>query len=203
MALLLLAAAAQAAVITPDTATASSEFSTNYRAIYTIDGSGFTGPVTPTSLHDDYAVRNHWTTDGSAPLNEFIDWGFSTPQTLGTIYIWNHRSNNIANNSGYEVTLFDLTLFDSLNNVLLTLNDVALLPDTDAAQTIAFTLTNNVSRVRLDVEQTQSSTNYTGLAEVRFDTSSVGGPSDVPEPSTLGMAGLAAAGLALVRRRRQ
>lgn len=196
------AATVQAAVITPDTATASSEFSTQYRALYTIDGSGIAGPVTPSSLHGNYAVNNHWTTDGTAPLDEFINWGFNTPQTLGTIYIWNHRSNIIANNPGYDVTLFDLTLFDSSNNILLFLDNVALLPDTDAAQTIAFTLTNNVSRVRLDVEQTQSSVNFTGLAEVRFDTTSVGGPSPVPEPSTYGMAAMALAALAWAKQRR-
>ncbi|MCC6540085.1 MAG: PEP-CTERM sorting domain-containing protein [Bryobacterales bacterium] len=197
------AATAQAAVITPDTASASSEFSTQYRALYTIDGSGFAGPVTPSSLHADYATNNHWTTDGTAPLDEFIDWGFNAPQTLGTIYIWNHRSNIIANNSGYEVTLFDLMLFDSANNILLNLDNVSLLPDTDASQAIAFTLTNNVSRVRLAVEQTQSSTNYTGLAEVRFDTTSVGASSPVPEPSTYGMAAVAMAVFGWARRRRR
>jgi hypothetical protein len=196
---LLMAVGLEAAIITPDTATASSQFNANFAAVNTINGSGLTAPITPSSVHANYANGNHWTTDGSNPTDEFIDWGFNTPQTIGTIYIWNHRSNSIAANSGYEPTLFDLILFDASNTVLLTLNNVALLPDVATAQTISFALTNNVSRVRFDVEQTQSSTNYTGLAEVRFDTTSVA--SQVPEPATVSLiaAGL---GLACVARRR-
>lgn len=197
----LMATSLQAAMITPDTATASSDFGTtlNFAAINTINGSGLTGPITPASVHANYASGNHWTTDGTGPLDEWIEWGFNAPQTLGTIYIWNHRSNAIAANPGYEPVLFDLTLFDSSNNVLLFLNDVALLPDVATAQTISFALTGSVSRVRFDVEQTQSSTTYTGLAEVRFDSTGV---SAVPEPSTLSLlaSGL---GLAFLLRRKK
>lgn len=203
-AVFLLATGLQASMITPDTATASSQFGSGsgYVAMNTINGSGLTGPITPSSTHATYASGNHWTTDGSSPLDEWIEWGFNTPQTLGAIYIWNHRSNGIANNAGYEPTLFDLTLYDAANNPLLTLNDVALLPDVATAQTISFTLTSNVSRVRFDVEQTQSSTNYTGLAEVRFDTTT--GGSEVPEPSTVSLiAGGLGLGFLLRRRARR
>lgn len=203
-ALLLLAPSLQAAIITPDTATASSQFGSgsSYAPINTINGSGLTAPITPSSLHANYASSsggNHWTTDGTNPLDEWIEWGFNTAQTIGGIYIWNHRSNNIANNSGYEPVLFDLTLYDGANNPLLTLNDVALLPDVASAQTISFALTSNVSRVRFDVEQTQSSRNYTGLAEVRFDTTSPA--SEVPEPTTVSLI-TGSLGLALLIRRR-
>lgn len=197
-----MAASLQASsIVTPDTATASSDFGStlSYAAINTINGSGLTAPITPSLAHANYAAGNHWTTDGSSPLDEWIEWGFNTPQTLGTIYIWNHRSNNIAANPGYEPILFDLTLFDASNNVLLFLNNVALLPDVATAQAITFALTGNVSRVRFDVEQTQSSTTYTGLAEVRFDSTVV---STVPEPSTISLLG-SGLGLAFLLRRKK
>jgi hypothetical protein len=81
------------------------------------------------------------------------------------------------------VTVFDLTLFDGSNNILLSLNDQALAPDNAFAQRIDFALTSNVSRVRFDIEAVQSSPNFTGLAEVAFDTQSYLAPA-IPEPAS-------------------
>ena len=158
-------------IIQPDTAVASSEYSSSYQATNTIDGSGLSDPLLGSNtVHDLYRPGNHWTSAGTAPRDQLIDWGFNTPQNLDEIYIWNHQSTvGPAANPGYDVTLFDLTLFDAADNILLTLDDVALQPDTNAAQTFSFGQTvANVSRVRFEIEDVQSSTNYTGLAEVGF-----------------------------------
>ena len=165
-------AVADGSFIQPDTAVASSQYSRSYQATNTIDGSGLSDPLLGSNaIHDPYSYDNHWTSArGTAPRDQLIDWGFNTPQNLDEIYIWNHQSNpGIADNPGYEVTLFDLTLFDAADNILLTLDDVALQPDTNAAQTFSFGQTvANVSRVRFEIEDVQSSTTYTGLAEVGF-----------------------------------
>lgn len=170
--------------IQPDTAVASSEFTASFdgRAVHTIDGSGLPAGFGPSDSHSAYASGNHWTTaSGTTPTTQFITWGFATPQILDTIYIWNHQSNAPpANNTGYDVTLFDLTLFDVTNTVLLSLNDVALAPDTAIAQAFSFGgPIAGVSSVRFDVEAVQSSPTFTGLAEVGFNL--------IPEPSSLAL----------------
>lgn len=186
--------AANAAFVQPDTATASSEFNADFAAVHTINGSGLPVGYDETSAHANYANGNHWTTRGSNPaVNEFIEWGFSSDQTLYGMYVWNHRSNVISVNPNYDVTLFDLTLFDALNNVLLHLDDVSLTPDSDLAQTFAFTgPINNVRRVLFDVEQTQGSSFYTGLAEVGFETEAF---ATITAPATLPLFALSMAGL--------
>jgi hypothetical protein len=183
--LALAGAQAQAVVFKPTGAAASSIFNGNYIAANTINGTGLTGGgLDITEAHATYTQGNHWTTaSGTNPLTQWIDWTFATPVTMGAAYIWNHRSNNIASNGGYEPTLFDLTFFDSDNQILRFLDNRALAPDNAFAQRIDFALTSNVSRVRFDIEAVQSSPNFTGLAEVAFDTQSYLAPA-IPEPAS-------------------
>ena len=199
-----------AMVVNADSASASSFYAAGYEPENTIDGSGL-GTVNwstdnPTAIsHGAYASGsdNHWTSGASTnPLNQWITWSFNSAQTLGGIYIWNHQSSSgHASNSGYEPTLFDLTLYDSSNTAILFLNDVALLPDTAVAQLIGFnTLVSGISSIRFDVEATQSSPSYTGLAEVRFETDLV---SAVPLPAALPLLGCALGALGLFGRRRK
>ena len=182
---------ASAAFIRPDTATASSEFSSNFLAEYTIDGSRLPVGFDQNDLHGPYTFgNNHWTSASrTTPTDQFIEWGFDNPQTLGTIYIWNHQSTRPpANNTGYDVTLFDLTLFDDFDNVLYSSNNLQLAPNTYNAQVFSFgRAISNVSRVLFEIEAVQSSPNFTGLAEVGFDTTAV------PEPLTILGAGTAIA----------
>jgi hypothetical protein len=205
---------AQAAVVKPDTARASSEFSATYRAENTINGTGLTGDGTDvTEAHAPYsnayeakvdAFGNHWTTRGSAILDQWIVWAFDTPTLLGGIYIWNHESGGgLASNSGYEPTLFDLELFDANGNSLFRLDDEMLEPDNTFAQAFSFGDHYLVTEARFDVEAVQSSTNYTGLAEVAFDTEVIGGTTVVPVPAALPLlaTGLAALGAVRLRRR--
>ena len=164
---------ARAILIQPDTATASSEFSSGYLATNTINGSGLPSGFDISDTHANYAVGNHWTSaTGTTPTDQFISWGFITPQTLDTIYIWNHLSSQpLAANTGYDVTLFDLTLLNSSGGTLLSLNDAALTPDTNTSQSFSFGgAIPEVATVIFDVETVQSSPNFTGLAEVAFNS---------------------------------
>jgi hypothetical protein len=193
-----LAASATAhALIIPDTVSASSEFNANYLAINTINGSGLPAGYDETSAHANYSTGNHWTTSAGDVTSAFITWGFNTPQSLGGIYIWTHRSNIIAANPGYEPTLFDLTLRDAGSNILLFLDDITMAPDTANAQFFSFGAAfANVSSVRFDVEAVQNpASTYTGLAEVAFTA--------IPEPTTFApIAGMIALAFAAGRRSR-
>jgi PEP-CTERM motif len=176
---------ATADLVRPDSAVASTEFTSGFdgAAVNTINGTGLPAGFSPTDPHAPYASGNHWTTTGGPPAAEFISWGFTAAQTLDTIHIWNHQSTTPpASNAGYDVTSFDLTLFDALDGVLLTLNDLSLAPDTAVAQSFSFGgPVTGVRRVRFDIEAVQSSPSFTGLAEVAFNSV----PAAVPEPSSM------------------
>ena len=179
MSIVLLAGSACASLVVPDTATPSSQFAGGFNgaAINTINGSGLPVGYGPSDPHAAYASGNHWTTaTATNPLDGFIVWGFNSPQVLDAIYIWNHQSTQPpAGNAGYDVTLFDLTLRDGSNNLLLFLDNLSLSADTSTAQTFSLGgAVANVSSVRFDIEGVQSSPNFTGLAEVAFNS--------VPEP---------------------
>jgi len=183
-------------IIAPDSVTASSEFTAGFdgAAINTINGSGLPGAFTLSSSHAAYASGNHWTTTGGNPVGEFIVWSFASPKLLSAMHVWNHQSSPNADNPGYDVTQFDLTLLDSSSNVLLALNNVALAPDTSIAQTFNFGVNvANVSSVRFVIDSTQSSPSFTGLGEVRFTA--------VPEPSSMGLCAIVAC-IGLMTRRR-
>lgn len=195
-------APAEAVLIQPDTATASSYYDANYDPGNTIDGSGLPAGFGPADAHAAYSVHNHWTTfPGTQPGNAWIAWGFNTAQTLDRIHVWNHLSTvPPAANSGYDVVLFDLTLFDAADSVLLHLEDVPLAPDTSTGQTFLFGgPISGVRSVRFDVEQNQSPTAafpYTGLAEVAFENV----PAAVPESgSTLVLAAMAVLAISAAR----
>lgn len=198
-----------AATFSANSATASSFFDGNYVPTNTIDGSGLPGGFGPSDIHANYAQGNHWTTaSGTDPLDQFIEWGFTTAQTLGGIYIWNHLSNIIASNAEYEPTLFDLTLKDSGGNTIIFFDDVGLTPDTAGASE-SFTFDApilNVSSVLFEVEQTQGSPSFTGLAEVLFDDSVISGAdvtlSAIPLPAGVWMLLAGIGGLAGARRLR-
>jgi hypothetical protein len=206
-ALLALYATAHATVIQPDTAVASSVFSSSYAAINTINGSGLAGAVGTLPTHAAYSATtpvggNHWTTAaGTNPLDAYITWGFTSAQTLDTIYLWNHQSNGgIANNSGYDVGNFALTFYNSSNAVIGTYSGT-LAFDSNAAQAFNFGALAGISSVRFDVNSVQSSTNYTGLAEVAFNTTSVN-PNNTPDAaSTAGLLGLSVLALGFFSRR--
>lgn len=194
-----MAAGAQAqTLVSPDSATAQSEFSTAYHIENAIDGTGLPVGFTPADAHDIYRVDNHWTTGGNPGFPTSATFFFNAPQTLGTFYLWNHQSNPsvdfLAADPDYDVTNFSLELFDAADTSLLLLEDLTAQEDIAVAQTFAFpSQVSGVSSVVFTINANAGS-NFTGVAEVAFDVAVVPGPGAAV---VLGAAGLAAA-----RRRR-
>jgi hypothetical protein len=203
--LLALTAPAQAIVIQPNTAVASSQFSATYAATHTIDGSGLAGAVSTLPTHAVYSTAsggNHWTTaNGTNPLDASITWGFNSAQTLDTIYLWNHQSTtSLATNSGYDVGNFALTFYDSTNAVIGTYSNT-LAFDSNAAQAFSFTAIAGVSSVRFDVNSIQNPQSaYTGLAEVAFNSPAIANATP-DAASTAGLLGFSVLALAFISRR--
>jgi hypothetical protein len=196
-----LALPAGAQLIRPTSATAGSEFSSLYDIGNAIDGSGLPPSFDLSSLHSNYVINNHWTTAGGAISagTAFATFFFDQPQSLGQFHLWNHRSNNIANNAFYAVTQFDLVFRDASSNTIFELNDVPAVGGLGigAVQTFAFNEVTGVSSVvfRIDRDSSPSGTSgpFTGVAEVAF-----GAP--IPEPSTWLLMALGA-GVLLAKRR--
>ena len=164
---------AQAQLIRPNSATATSEFSALYDIGNVIDGSGLPANFTPADAHANYTTNNHWTTRSGQTIGQSATFTFDTSQTIGGFYMWNHRSNGIAANSFYEVVRFDLVLRDGPNgsgNVLANLTNIDALPNVAVAQTFAFDPRSNVRSIQFIVRATENNnaSPFTGLAEVAF-----------------------------------
>ncbi|HEX8877955.1 MAG TPA: immunoglobulin domain-containing protein [Phycisphaerales bacterium] len=154
----------------PSSATATSEFSGQFGIIHAINGSGLPANFTPLSPHADYSTNNHWTTKLNQTVGQSATFFFSTPQTVGGFYLWQHRSNVIANNPNYAVVRFDLEFFDAGGGLLASLPNLAAEKGIAIAQVYGFPVVFNVSRVRFTVRETFNNnvSPYTGLAEVAF-----------------------------------
>ncbi|WP_240705229.1 VPLPA-CTERM sorting domain-containing protein [Pacificoceanicola onchidii] len=208
--------ATEAAIFSPDGATASSAFNASYDAGNTIDGSGLPIGFGPGDIHATYAANNHWTTAASTnPLDQWIEWSFSGGASIGGLYIWNHLSNDIASNPDYEPTLFSLTFLDGVGGTLASFSGVNLLPQPSSGPvglSQAFSLDavlTGVFAVRFDVDGKEGaltgSQAYTGLAEVLFTDGTLSGATQlapVPLPAS-GLLLLAALGGARLARRRK
>jgi len=172
-ALLLLAATpwvASAQLIRPDSATATSQFSSGYLVANAINGSGLPANFTINDSHATYAFGNHWTTATGQTINQSATFSFTTDKTLGGFHMWQHRSNGVASNPFYAVTRFDLVLRNAGGTVLANLTDLIALPGIANAQTFAFPITPQVRSVQFIVRATQNNnaSPFTGLAEVAF-----------------------------------
>ncbi|WP_425098863.1 VPLPA-CTERM sorting domain-containing protein [Tropicibacter sp. S64] len=202
---------ASAAIVTPTTATTSTNFSFTYRGANTINGSGLSTVGDPAATHAPYSSTtngNHWTTANGDVASAWIRWGFSSLVDFGGLYIWNHQSTfpGLADNGGYEPITFDLSVSDD-TTTLASWSGLSLAPDTNLSQ--AFSLTTPISGVRFvtfTVVETQNPfTPYTGLAEVLISDTAIAGatalsPVPLPASGLLLLAALGGAGLA--RRRR-
>ncbi len=175
---------ASAQFFRPDSASATSVFSSGYVVANAINGSGLPANFGPLDSHATYASGNHWTTANGRTIGESATFSFTTPKVVGAFYMWAHRSNGVASNPNYAVTRFDLVFRDAAGATLATLPNLVGLPNILTAQTYTFTQVTNVSSVQFIVRATlnNNSSPYTGLAEVGFDpcVSVVSGaPADV------------------------
>jgi hypothetical protein len=163
---------ASADIVRADAATATSEFNSSYRVLNAINGSGLPSGFGPGDAHATYATNNHWTTRGGETIGESATFTFNSPKTLGGMHMWAHRSNGVASNPYYAVTLFDLVLRDAQGNLLAEFKNLTGQPNVQIAQPVAFDVTENVSSIQFIVRATLNSnvSPYTGLAEVLFET---------------------------------
>lgn len=170
----LLAAGAHvhADIIRADNATATSEFSSGYRVLNCINGSGLPSGFGPADGHATYVSGNHWTTASGRTIGESATFTFDTPRTIGGMYMWAHRSNGVANNPYYAVTRFDLVLRDAQGNVVGNFVNLTGIPGVTVAQDVPVDVTPNVSSVQFIVRATNNNnvSPYTGLAEVLFES---------------------------------
>ncbi|MEO5959452.1 MAG: VPDSG-CTERM sorting domain-containing protein [Opitutaceae bacterium] len=196
--LLVLCASARATIIQPNTATASTTYQGENIASHTIDGSGLQGPVATLPTHSVSSTLTHWLSSNQGLVtDQYITWGFSSPQTLDTIYLWNAQAPH------YEVGEFALTFYNAAAAIIGTYSGT-LAFGSNAAQPFGFSPLAGVSSVRLDVNGYNTafagSGNYVGLAEVAFRTGTVTGVPDGGTTATL--LGLGLFGLAFCSRRR-
>lgn len=198
-----IATVSNAQFFTADSAVAGSEFSSNYRIANAINGSGLTpgfGLTTPHAVYSSASGGNHWTTLANAINNgtAWAEFSFTTAKTVGSFHMWNHQSNGgLASNPDYDVTKFNLKLYDSSNALVFSLLNATAQENITTAQSYAFSPVADVKKVRFEILANARPNNdsYTGLGEVLFSSQAV------PEPATMAALGLGA--LAVMRRRRR
>ena len=156
-------------LIRPDSATASSEWSSGYLIEYVIDGSGLPDDFGPDDAHADYVSGNHWTTTDGDVEGAWARFEFDQAVTLDTFWMWNHRSTSPpAYSTNYAVTRFDLEFFDGDDQSLQEVTDLQANPGVTTAQEISFGEVQDVRAVVFTVRENAGEPDVTGLAEVAF-----------------------------------
>jgi hypothetical protein len=156
----------------PDSATASSEWSSLYRVAYTIDGSGLPPDFGPTDPHSNYVGNNHWTTGDGDVVGAWARFAFDEPAAIDTFWMWNHRSTvPPAFSEFYAVRRFDLQFFDASEQLIGEFLNLSAERNVTTAQVYRFPLMTGVRSVRLTVRENHGEPRVTGLAEVAFGRS--------------------------------
>ncbi|MGP1346299.1 MAG: hypothetical protein ACTS3F_06490 [Phycisphaerales bacterium] len=169
LAALTTAAHAGTPLFQPDSATAGSEFNSSYDIGNTTNGSGLEPDFCPGSPHATYVQHNHWTTKSNAlPAGTaFANFFFDNDTTIGTLLLWNHRSNGVASDPGYAVTVFDLRYYDADDQVIEEFIGLEATPNVLTAQAYRVGPIDGVRRVEFVIVENNGS-QYTGFAEIAF-----------------------------------
>lgn len=162
----LAAGTAHAQLFQPDSAVASSEFSSSYDIGNTIDGSGLPAVFSFNTPHATYVQNNHWTTR-SNPTDVNAVFSFDEPKMIAQFFLWNHRSNGVAADPFYAVQRFSLTFFDPSGGELGSVENLSAEANVARAQLFSFDAFDNVGSVRVDILENNGS-QYWGFAEVAF-----------------------------------
>lgn len=152
----------------PDSAVASSEFSSSYDIGNTIDASGLPEVFSFNTPHATYAGNNHWTTR-SNPVNPNATFFFNEAKTIRQFFLWNHRSNGVAADPNYAVKRFSLTFFDGDGNQVGAVEDLPAQQHVARAQLYDFDAVEGVRSVRVNILENYGS-QYWGFAEVAFSS---------------------------------
>ncbi|MCH7227031.1 hypothetical protein [Haloferula sp. A504] len=160
----------------------------------------------------DASSGDYWLSGNGAATSgtEEITFTFSSPVTVGTIYIWNYHRDN-TNWDDRALGSFDMEFtFDGGGTNTITgfqLSDIrtATLGEFIPTEALGFAAQNNVTSIKLTNLQNlhqvygsgapDSDSDYLGVGEIRFDTATI------PEPAT-GVFAAFALSLGLLRRRR-
>ena len=194
-----LALSANAAVIIPVSATASSEFNATNGAASNLLGPGFTALdpiVTSTHANGPWGSSDHWFSSGADKANPTIDLDLGGTFTVGEAHVWNWNPSNDTNWGVTDFTLIFSTdgLFDG-GEASQSFTNIGQGTGLATYTGEHFTLTPvaGVTHIRFQVD-TATGGSFTGLSELRFSEA-------IPEPSAAALLGLG--GLALLRRRRK
>jgi len=197
---------AQAAIITPTSATATSSISTSRDLTETINGDGLSGG----GASGDILAETHNSTGGSteywlgsAGVTQVLDFVLAGATDVAAVHVWNYdRGSDDGTGGSWDkraIASFDIafstnggTSYTAPISItgLLGFNDI---DPPIAVQTKTFAAQTGVTDIQITNLQNFGDGSWYGLGEIRFDT--------VPEPATLGLLAIGAIGL--IRRRRK
>ena len=182
-----LVAQAHASVITPIAVDASSTFYT-YNANNLINNSGLSG-----GLHDNQYF-NMWLDNGTG-TNAQLTFDLGSIYAVSAADIWQYNASCCGLDRGVNI----FTISTSTDGINFYDSTTASLTEANGgdipAQVVDYQATGRY--VRFDVVSNWGDTNYTGLSEVKFETSAV------PEPETYALFGAGLGIISLLARRRQ
>ncbi len=196
------AATAQAGIITPTVASATSSINTTRDMDGTIDGAGLSGGGTS----GDILSETHASTGGTGPtywlgttsVTQVLDFTLAAATDVEAVHIWNYERGSEDNWDKRALASFDIAF--STNNGATYSTPISItgiqgntaLTAPIPVQTFTFAKQTGVTDIQLTNLVNHGDSSWYGLAEIRFDT--------VPEPASLALLGLG--GLAMIRRRR-
>lgn len=205
--LALLAAQTQAAIITPTSVTASSEFAA---AGNLINGSGLSGVgAVETQLHDNNE-NNMWQTFAASAVGETAIFTLDQNYDLSSALLWQYNGLNGFGLEELDRELDEISLAvdDNLVGPFTSIGNLNLAPALDQtavgfnepAQVFALAGASNVRRVQLTIVSVQGGVDdgTAGLSEVRF-----AGTVTVPEPTTFALAAVGLLSVPWLTRRKR
>lgn len=190
---------ANASVITGVTATASSELTSapfDRAAAYAVNGAG----LQPGNAFANTPDATMWLTSVNDAASS-ITFNLGADYSLTGMQVWNYNENGLTGrgiqSAAISTSIDGVTYVPAVN---ITLSQAPGTTNVDFAQVVA--LSGSAEFVRFANLQSYSNDGYIGLSQVEFSA----GPllnvaSDVPEPISLGLLGIACASMIAFRRR--
>jgi hypothetical protein len=196
---------AQAEIVTPVTATASSQFAGSANLV---NGSGLSGvgPILGQLHNNDENAM--WQTFASSSVGESVVFELDKAYDLSAAHVWQYNGPAGPDKIPVpqrEVENIDIAISPDLVSPFVSLGTKTLNPALDPTvatfnepvQSIPLAGSNVARRVRFTIQSVHSppSDGFAGLSEVRFEG------TVIPEPAALALIGLGLGTLAVRRRR--